>query len=74
MAVLTAKRRRRLKSSTFGLPRERKFPMPDKVHARVAKARASQALKRGWITPSQKASIDRKADRILHPERGKRRR
>ena len=65
MARLTTKRRNRLKTSTFGLPKERKYPMPDKSHARNAKARASQQLRKGNLSATEKAKIDRKADRIL---------
>jgi hypothetical protein len=39
--------------------------VPDKSHARNAKARASQQEKEGNLTASEKARIDRKADRIL---------
>jgi hypothetical protein len=39
--------------------------MPDKSHARNAKARASQQKDKGNLTASEKARIDRKADRIL---------
>ena len=52
-------------ASTFGLPEERKYPMPDKSHARNAKARASQQKKAGNLTAAEKAKIDRKADNIL---------
>jgi hypothetical protein len=65
MAKLTERRRDSLKSSTFGLPDERKYPMPDKSHARNAKARASQQLHEGNLTRAEKAKIDRKADRVL---------
>jgi hypothetical protein len=65
MAELTEKKRDSLKSSTYGLPEERKYPMPDKSHARNAKARASQQKDKGNLTASEKAKIDRKADRIL---------
>jgi hypothetical protein len=65
MATLSEKKRDHLKESTFGLPEERKYPMPDKSHARNAKARASQQLHEGNLTKSEKAKIDRKADRIL---------
>ena len=44
---------------------EHKYPMPDKSHARNAKARASQQEEKGTITAKEKAKIDRKADRIL---------
>ncbi len=65
MAELTEKKRDSLKSSQFGIPEEKKYPMPDKSHARNAKARASQQKKKGTITASEKVKIDRKADRIL---------
>ena len=65
MADLTTKRRNSLPSSTFGLPGSRKYPMPDKAHARNAKARASQQVNAGNLSPSSKAKIDAKADRIL---------
>ncbi len=65
MAELTEKKRDSLKESQFGLPEEKKYPMPDKAHARNAKARASQQKKKGNLTATEKAKIDRKADRIL---------
>ncbi len=65
MATLTEKKRDSLKDSTFGLPEEHKYPMPDTSHARNAKARASQQEKKGNLTESEKAKIDRKADKIL---------
>ena len=65
MARLTTERREGLKSSTFGLPSERKYPMPDRSHAANAKARASQQERKGNITPAEEAQIDRKANRIL---------
>jgi hypothetical protein len=65
MATLTEKKRDNLPDSKFGLPDEHKYPMPDKSHARNAKARASQQVKAGNLTKAEKAKIDRKADRIL---------
>ncbi|HEY3522388.1 MAG TPA: hypothetical protein VGK63_01690 [Candidatus Limnocylindrales bacterium] len=65
MATLSEKKRDKLKSSQFGLPEERKYPMPDKSHARNAKARASQQEEKGNLTEAKKEKIDRKADRIL---------
>jgi hypothetical protein len=65
MATLTEKKRDNLKDSTFGLPEEHKYPMPDKSHARNAKARASQQEKAGNLTEAEKSKIDRKADKIL---------
>jgi hypothetical protein len=65
MATMNTKKRKSLSSSQFGLPKERKYPMPDESHARNAKARASQAEEKGRITSSQKRQIDEKADRVL---------
>ena len=65
MAELTTKKRNAEPKSDFGLPEEHKYPMPDKSHAANAKARATQQEKKGKLTSSEKAKIDRKADRIL---------
>ncbi len=65
MATLTEKQRDKLPDSKFGLPDEHKYPMPDKSHARNAKARASQAENAGRITAAEEKKIDRKADKIL---------
>jgi hypothetical protein len=65
MAELTTKKRNSEPKSDFGLPEERKYPMPDKSHAANAKARASQQKKKGNLTAAEEKKIDRKADRIL---------
>ncbi len=65
MATLSEKKRDSLPKSKFGLPDERKYPMPDESHAANAKARAAQQVKKGTITKAEKQKIDRKADRIL---------
>ena len=65
MANMTEKKRDSLKSSQFGLPDERKYPMPDESHARNAKARASQQVKKGNLSKADEGKIDRKADKIL---------
>ena len=65
MAELSTKKRNAEPKSEFGLPEERKYPMPDKSHARNAKARASQQEKKGNLTAAEKQKIDRKADKIL---------
>lgn len=65
MAKLRSGERAMLKRSTFGLPGERKYPMPDRSHAANAKARATQQERAGNLSPAQKAEIDRKANRIL---------
>lgn len=65
MAKLTEKKRESLPDSTFGLPDERKYPIPDKPHARNAKARASQQVEKGNLSKAKKEKIDRKADAVL---------
>ena len=65
MATLTEKKRDKLPDSKFGLPEEHKYPMPDESHARNAKARAAQQVKKGNLSKSEQKKIDRKADRIL---------
>lgn len=65
MATLDDTKRDKLKDSTFGLPEERKYPMPDESHARNAKARAAQQVKAGNLSKADEKKIDRKADRIL---------
>ena len=65
MAKLTSKSRNAMSNSTFGLPGERKYPMPDKSHAANAKARASQQVAKGNLSSSSKSKIDAKANKIL---------
>jgi hypothetical protein len=65
VANMTEKKRDSLKSSQFGLPDERKYPMPDESHARNAKARAAQQVKKGNLSKADERKIDRKADKIL---------
>jgi hypothetical protein len=65
MAKLVAKTRNALAKSEFGMPGERKYPMPDKSHAANAKARATQMVKAGKLSPSTKSKIDAKANKIL---------
>lgn len=65
MAILSTKSRNKLPKSEFGIPGEKKYPMPDKAHARNAKARASEMENKGKLSASSKAKIDAKANRIL---------
>jgi len=65
MAKITAKKRNKLPKSDFGLPGEKKYPMPDKAHAANAKARATQMVNKGKLSSSSKAKIDSKANRVL---------
>lgn len=66
MAKLNGKERSKLRSSTFGLPSQRKYPMPDAGHAANAKARARQQYNKGHISGSQLRQINSKANGILH--------
>jgi hypothetical protein len=68
MARLSTKDRNDLPDSAFGLPDKRAYPMPDKNHARDAKARASEEYHRGNLSADEKAQIDRTADAILVAE------
>jgi hypothetical protein len=65
MSKINAAKRNSEPKSEFGLPEQRKYPMPDAAHARNAKARASQMEHRGRLSASDKKRIDQKADRIL---------
>jgi hypothetical protein len=65
MAKLTTAKKKAEPNSDFGLPKERKYPMPDAAHARNAKARASQEENAGKLSAADKKKIDSKADKIL---------
>lgn len=69
MAKLPTKTRNKLPKSDFGLPGERKYPMPDKSHAANAKARATQQEAKGNLSPAAKTKIDVKADKMLKPSK-----
>lgn len=75
MGELTDRKRENLPAKEFGLPEKARtkdqkkesgnYPMPDKAHARNAKARAAQQRKAGNLTKAEQDKIDRKADKIL---------
>jgi hypothetical protein len=65
MATLGSLGRKQLPPSAFGLPGQRKYPMPDRAHAANAKARAKQQYNKGRLSKSQLEQIDRKANRKL---------
>ncbi len=65
MAKLTASKKNAEPNKDFGLPEQRKYPMPDASHARNAKARASQMEHQGKLSASDEKKIDAKADQIL---------
>lgn len=65
MTKLTTKARKKLPKSEFALPEERKYPVDTKARAANAKARASQEVKKGNLSPSAKSKIDARANKIL---------
>ena len=65
MAKLPTSKKKAEPNREFGLPEQRKYPMPDASHARNAKARASQMEHRGKLSASEKKKIDAKADKEL---------
>jgi hypothetical protein len=71
VAKLTTKTRAKLPKNDFGMPDEKKYPMPDKNHARNAKARASEMEHKGKISESTKSKIDAKANKILNKKGAK---
>jgi hypothetical protein len=64
MSKLTASTRNALPDADFALP-GRRYPVQDKSHAANAKARATQEVRQGILTPAQKAKIDAKANKVL---------
>jgi hypothetical protein len=58
MAKLTTKQRKRMKSSTFALPRQRAYPIPDLSHARNALARVAQ-----FGTDGEKSKVRRAVEK-----------
>lgn len=67
---LSAEARRGLRRSTFGMPAERKYPMPDRQHAVLAKAYSTQQYNKGNLSAAQMKAIHAKANRKLGLRRG----
>lgn len=65
MSTLTTAKRKKIPNTEFGLPGEKKYPMPDKSHAANAKARATQMVNKGKLSESSKDRIDAKANKVL---------
>ena len=65
MAKLTTKQRKKLPTKKFAGP-GRSYPIPDKSHARNAKARAAQQENAGNLTPAQRKRIDAKANKVIN--------
>ncbi|WP_418609269.1 hypothetical protein [Gluconobacter cerinus] len=68
MSKLTKEERDSLPDDDFGLPKKRAYPVDTKARARNAKARATQELERGLLTPEERNEIDQAADRKLQEE------
>ena len=64
MSKLSSKTRAALPAKGFAGPK-RSYPVPDKSHAANAKARATQAVKAGRMSPAEKNKIDAKANMVL---------
>ncbi len=64
MTKLSTNGRNALSTGKFAGP-GRSYPVEDKGHARAAKARASEMEHKGKLSPSEKAKIDAKADKVL---------
>lgn len=65
MAKMTGKQRKKLTSSQFAMPAQRKYPINDKSHARNALARVAQSG-----TPAQQKQV-RAAVKRKFPSIGK---
>ena len=65
MADLSTKSRNKLPAKDFAEPKQRAYPIEDKLHARNAKARASQAVNAGRMSKAEAAKIGKKADAVL---------
>lgn len=65
MGILKTAARKSLPTSEFGLPGQRKYPMPDASHAVNAKARATQMVNAGKLSSSSAAKIRAKANKVL---------
>ena len=64
MSKLTAAARKKIPTSEFAGP-DRSYPVPDKSHAANAKARATQQVAAGNLSPSTATKIKAKANRVL---------
>jgi hypothetical protein len=65
VSKLKAATRNSLPTSQFGLPAQRKYPMPDKAHAADAKGRATQQVNKGNLSEAAASRIRAKADKVL---------
>lgn len=66
---LTTAARKKIPTSKFAGP-NRSFPVPDKSHAANAKARATQGIKKGTLSPAMATRIRAKANKVLGTSAG----
>lgn len=70
MAKLSSAQRDKLPASKFACP-DHSYPVPDASHAANAKARATQAVNAGRMSPDEKAKIDAKANKVMDKKTAK---
>ena len=63
--AISAKKRKSLKKSQFGLPGSRKYPVDTRKRAANAKARATQQVKKGNLSKSGQRQVNAAANRRL---------
>lgn len=61
---LTTEERNSLSDDQFALP-GRRYPIPDKAHARDALARAAQMYKKGYLSKEEYEQVEKKAKSVL---------
>lgn len=62
---MTTQFRKSLPASKFGMPSEHKYPVDTPGRAMNAKARATQMVKAGKLSPASAAKIRAKANRVM---------
>lgn len=65
MSKLKAAARKRIPSSEFGLPKQRKYPMEDRGHQIAAEGRATRQERKGKLSPAAASRIRSKAKHLL---------
>jgi len=63
--TISAKKRKSLSKSQFGLPGKRKYPLDTRKRAVNAKSRATQMVKKGKLSASSAAKVKARANRAL---------
>lgn len=65
MAELSYKQKKSFKPNVYGLPDEKKYPMPDVAHAKNAKARAQAQFDAGKLEKADLLKIETKANGMI---------